>query len=238
MVEAILRTPQREGRGATARPFASQYPQAATAPSHAAQDTRKATALPDAWTQQREVPTDIPPVTQGPWGASSAWLSTEQHARGASTASPPAHLLSLHRRSLTPVLILGGASQDRSQLARAFHRESPRHAGAFVRVDCARDEPAFTAALQEYLLAAGATVGNPIYDSESGTLFLDSIASLAPRTQRLLFELVSRSPGGWAGRVIVGSPEGLDDEVAAGRFHGELFDCLDKLRVPLATAHA
>lgn len=169
---------------------------------------------------------------------STASPGTAQRARGASTASPSEQLLSIHRRSLTPVLILGGGAADRAQLARAFHRESPHHAGAFVRVDCMGEESDFAAALQDYLLAGDSAAGNVVHEAEAGTLFLDSVDSLAPRTQRLLLELVSRAPGAWNGRVIVGSLVDLAPEVASGRFLGELLDCLDKLRVQLEPARA
>jgi len=135
------------------------------------------------------------------------------------------------------VLVLGGSPDDRTQLARAFHRDSPNHAGAFVRIDCGRDEPLLAAALQDFLSAAGAPAGNPVLEATGGTLFLDSIASLAPRSQRLLLELVSLTPGGaadpWDGRLIVGNRDDLAPDIAAGRFLAALYDCLDKLRVQL-----
>jgi len=264
--------------GANALPLAPQCPLATVAPSRAEQNPRKATARPGAaqdpreaparpltewtapeataplmaWSQYREVPTDIPPVRQEPRRASTAWLSAGQHprgmstassgaaqrARGAPTASPSEQLLSIHRRSLTPVLILGGGAADRAQLARAFHRESPHRAGAFVRVDCIGEQAGFAAALQDYLLAGESATGNVVHETEAGTLFLDSVACLAPHTQRLLLELVSRSPGAWNGRVIVGSLVDLASEVDSGHFLGELFDCLDKLRVQLEPAPA
>ena len=138
------------------------------------------------------------------------------------------------------MLVLGGSAEDRTQLARSLHRESANHAGAFVRLDSDRDEATLAVALQEFLSAAGATNGNPILQAAGGTLFIDSIASLSPHTQRLLLELVSRTDGTAAGlcrwRLVTGTGTDLSPDVEAGRFLTALYDCLDKLRIQLEKA--
>lgn len=163
-----------------------------------------------------------------------------QQARGAITAWPPSHRLEALGHSLTSVLVLGGSAEDRTQLARSLHRESANHAGAFVRLDSDRDEATLAVALQEFLSAAGATNGNPILQAAGGTLFIDSIASLTPHTQRLLLELVSRTDGTAAGlcrwRLVTGTGTDLSPDVEAGRFLTALYDCLDKLRIQLEKA--
>jgi DNA-binding NtrC family response regulator len=140
------------------------------------------------------------------------------------------------------VLILGGSPEDRTQLARALHRQSPHHAGAFVRVEAGRDETVLSMALQEFLSAAGAANENPIRQAAGGTLFVDAIGSLSPGTQRLMLELVSRTEGTAAGlcrwRLVTGNDADLATEVEAGRFLAPLFDCLDKLRIQLEKASA
>ena len=140
------------------------------------------------------------------------------------------------------MLVLGGSAGDRLQLARAFHRESRHHAGRFVHLHCGRDAASLSAALHDFLSAPGAPVGNPIRDSDGGTLFLDSIAALPPAGQRLLLELALRTPetpgGSWRGQLVVGNDGDLDAEVEGGRFLAGLYDCLDKLRIELEAARA
>src|SRR5262249_24712046 len=146
-------------------------------------------------------------------------------------------LLRLNRRSLTHVMILGGSREDRLQLARAFHRESPNRLGPFVRLDCRHDEARITAHLEELLWARGPREGSPSHSSARGTPFLDSIASLPRPGQRLLLELASHAADADAEpqlvRVILGNRDDLASEVASGRFLDALLDCLDKLRVHL-----
>ena len=242
VAKAHLNPLQREGRGAAAQPNALNNPHASTARTRAEQDTREATARPFVWQDPQEASTAWPLAARQARRASTASPSVRQQARGASTAWPPAHHLELHRHSLTSVLILGGSPEDRSQLARALHRESPNHTGAFVRVESKRDEALLSMALQEFLSAAGATDANPIRRAAGGTLFIDSIASLSLHSQRLLLELVSRTEGTAAGlcrwRLVTGNRGDLSPEVEAGRFLAALYDCLDKLRVQLDKASA
>lgn len=140
------------------------------------------------------------------------------------------------------MLILGGSAEDRTQLARALHRQSPNHAGAFVQVEADRNEPMLSMALQEFLSAAGAADENPIRQAAGGTLFIDSISGLSLSAQRLLLELISRTDGTAAGlcrwRLVTGNHADLATEVEAGRFLAPLFDCLDKLRIQLEKASA
>jgi DNA-binding NtrC family response regulator len=213
-----------------------------TARTHAEQNTLETTARPRAWQDPREASTARPLAAQQARRASTASPSVSQQARGANTAWPSARLFEHHRNVLTSVLILGGSPEDRAQLARAFHRESPHHAGAFVRFDCDRDEPRLFLALQEILSAAGAPDDNPIRRAVGGTLFLDPISSLSLATQRLLLELISRTDGTSAGlcrwRLMTGSQAELSPDVAAGSFLATLYDCLDKLRIQLGPVTA
>lgn len=221
---------------ATARPTA-QYPQAPTARAQAEQHTREATAPPLVWQDPRGASTAWPFAARQARRASTASPAVSQYARGATTARPPAQLLKLHRHSLTHVLIQGGSDNERLQLARAFHRESPNGAGAFVRVDCRESGPRLCEALQEFIAGTEPAGPNPVREAAGGTLFLDSIASLSPRGQRMLLELASPAAGSfagsWQGRLIVGSRSDLDDAVGSGRFMATLHDCLDKLRIQL-----
>jgi DNA-binding NtrC family response regulator len=145
------------------------------------------------------------------------------------------------RHTLTSVLILGGSPDDRTQLARSFHRESPNHAGAFVRVE-GSDEAPLAVALQDFLSAAGAPEHNPIRQAAGGTLFIDAISGLTVHTQRLLLELLTRTEGTAAGlcrwRLVTGDRTDPSAEVEEGRFLPALYDCLDKLRIELEPAPA
>jgi DNA-binding NtrC family response regulator len=241
--KALLGFPQREGRRAAARPDAQDEPHASIARTHAEQDTLETTARSRAWQDPGEASAARPlAARQQARRASTASPSATQQARGANTAWPSAHFFELHRNALTSVFILGGSPEDRAQLARAFHRESPHHAGAFVRFDCDRDEPRLVQALQEILSAAGASENNPIRRATGGTLFLDPIASLSLAAQRLLLELISRTEGTSAGlcrwRLVTGSREELAPDVAAGSFLASLYDGLDKLRIQLGPGPA
>jgi DNA-binding NtrC family response regulator len=145
------------------------------------------------------------------------------------------------------VLVMGGTAERREQVARSFHQESPLHVGAFVRVDCTRDEDRLRVALQEWTAAATPTAGsemNPYCAAEQGTLYLDPVEQLSPDTQELLLALAHRLHGGpvggddapCAGRLVTGNPTGLAEAVSAGRFMAALYDALDKVRVELETA--
>lgn len=237
MEKALLGPHQREGRGAAARPNAQNHPNVSTARTRREQDTRATTARPRAWKVPGEASTARPLAAQQARRAPTASPSASQQARGVITAWPSARHFELRRNVLTSVLILGGSPEGRAQLARALHRESPHHAGAFVRFDCDRDETRLFRALQEMLSAAGAPQDNPIRRAVGGTLFLDSVASLSAATQRPLLELISRVEGTSAGlcrwRLMSGSPAELSPDVAAGSFLATLYDCLDKLRIQL-----
>ena len=99
------------------------------------------------------------------------------------------------------------------------------------------DEARLATALHEFLSSAGALPGNPVFEANGGTLFLDSIGRLSQRTQRMLLELASRGPGtpagGWRGRLVIGNGDDLVAELESGRFLDTLYDCVDKLRIEL-----
>mgnify|MGYP001607020996 CR=1 FL=1 len=166
---------------------------------------------------------------------------------GGGSDLPPARLIRLHRHSLTNVLVVGGTAERREQVARSFHHESPLRAGAFVRVDCTREEDRLRAALQEWTAAATTAIGsdmNPFRPAEQGTLYLDPVEHLSPDTQRLLLALARRlhgeavgsADGPCAGRLVTGNPRGLSAAVSEGYFMAALYDALDKVRVELETA--
>lgn len=153
---------------------------------------------------------------------------------------PAAGTLRLHGESLTNVLIVGGSAERRDQVARAFHQESPLRTGAFVHVDCARDEAGLQQALQEWTSETAPPGPNPYRAAERGTLYVDPVERLSQDTQRLLLALAKQLQGqhgtrgrSCPGRLVAGNPNVLTDAIAAGRFMAALQDALDKVRVQL-----
>lgn len=153
----------------------------------------------------------------------------------------PSALVELHRHSLMNVLVLGGTSDGRSRVARAFHERSPLRAAPFVTVDSSRDESGLREALLDWLRFGARDGLNHLRASERGTLFLDRVEALSDGTQRLLLALGLASAhggvGNWCGRLIAGSETDLTHELRAGRFQPALFDVLDKVRVELSPDH-
>ena len=165
-------------------------------------------------------------------------------AGGGGGSLPPARLIGLHRHSLTNVLIVGGTAAQRTEVARAFHRESPLFGGSFVAVDCREDEERLRVALECWTEPSETSDPNPFAAAEHGTLYLDPVEHLSPDTQRLLLGLARRLHGETlgrrekpcAGRLVVGNPRGLAEAVSEGRFLPALQDALDKVRVELEVA--
>lgn len=85
------------------------------------------------------------------------------------------------------MLVLGGTAEMRMDVAQAFHRESRLRRGPFVCLDGARHEQELHRALETWL--SGPTAGpwsDPLHAAACGTLFLDGVDGLTPRTQSLL----------------------------------------------------
>jgi DNA-binding NtrC family response regulator len=146
-----------------------------------------------------------------------------------------------HRHSLSHALIVGGSAPLRERVARALHAESSHAIGPFVMLRCDADEPRLRLALDRWLTRTGrGSAVNPLWPAERGTLYLESVGSLAMETQAQLlnfaatdFALSSERGNPRAGRLVVGSDQDLWDLVAADRFLGRLADVLDKIRVEL-----
>jgi DNA-binding NtrC family response regulator len=155
-------------------------------------------------------------------------------------------LIQLHRNSLVSVLVVGGGSAQRRQLAFAFHAHSPARSGPFVAVDCRRDEPRLHQALQSWILELNPVPTGPLPGAGPGTLFLDHIGALSLPCQRLLLTFArgmsspdpSARDTSWVGRLAAGTPDDLGACVTRGTFSGDLFDFLDKVRVDLGPRHA
>ena len=112
------------------------------------------------------------------------------------------------------VVVTGEPGAGTSKVAEVIHLLSSaardpfvKRAGAALSVD----------ALQDAIAAAG-----------TGTLFIDEVGSLPIASQYFLAEALDTGIGP---RIVAGSTQDLDQEVAAKRFHGDLFYRLDLMRV-------
>lgn len=143
------------------------------------------------------------------------------------------------------VLLLGESGTGKERLARRLHDLSPRRAGPFV--------PTHLAALSEGLLESelfgherGAFTGaqerhvGRFEEASKGTLFLDEVAEIDPRTQvkllRVLQERVVERVGGRGAipvdvRVVAATHRDLDAAVRDGAFREDLLWRLDVVRI-------
>lgn len=120
-------------------------------------------------------------------------------------------------KSRAEVVVTGEPGAGTSKVAEVIHLLSTSARDPFVK----RAGAALSvAALADAIAAAG-----------TGTLFIDEVGSLPMESQ---FSLAEQVDSGISARIIAGSTRDLDGEVAAGRFHGDLFYRLDlmRLRIP------
>ena len=119
-------------------------------------------------------------------------------------------------RARATVLITGEAGTGTPKVAEVIHLLSPVSDGPLVKRGAgALDPPGLAEALAE---------------AEGGTLYLDEVGLLPPPAQARLAEALDAETQGMA-RVVAGSTRDLGEEVAAGRFSGDLYWRLDQVRV-------
>jgi len=117
-------------------------------------------------------------------------------------------------RAGAEVLITGEPGTGTPKIAEIIHLLSGAASRPFVKRPAAQ-------------LSADA-LADAFGEAEAGTLYLDEVTALAPPVQ---FALLEALEGGNAVRVLSGTSQDIEDDVAQGRFSTDLFYRLDLLRV-------
>lgn len=178
-----------------------------------------------------------------------AVLKYPDHPTGQSpAASRVRKLIAQVARFDTTVLILGESGTGKEGVARELHRLSGRASGPFVPVNCA----AIPAELMESELFGherGAFSGavsqrrGRFELAEGGTLFLDEVSEMSPQLQAKLLRVLQERTFERVGsgelrtadvRIVAATNRDLDEEVAAGRFRGDLYFRLNVFPVALS----
>ena len=143
------------------------------------------------------------------------------------------------------VLITGETGTGKDLVARAIHELSARHAGPFVKVNCAalprelleselfgHERGAFTGAHQLKL--------GKFQAADRGSIFLDEVGDLYPALQGKLMHVLQDGQFSRVGgrssitvdvRVLAATNQDLEEGVAAGRFREDLFYRLNVIQV-------
>lgn len=151
-------------------------------------------------------------------------------------------------RSSSTVLILGETGVGKELFAHAIHKESSRHRGPFVRVNCA--------AIPEALLEAelfgyeegsftGARKGGQVGKfelAEGGTIFLDEIGDMPFNMQAKLLRILQEREFERIGgkgvkqvnmRIVAATNADLDTLIRNGRFRSDLYYRLNVLTLSI-----
>jgi transcriptional regulator with PAS, ATPase and Fis domain len=138
-------------------------------------------------------------------------------------------------------LILGETGVGKEILAETIHRLSGRKEGAFVRVNCAAIAPALIES-ELFGYAKGAFTGATqeraglLESAAGGTVFLDEVGELPEPAQAKLLRVIETREVLRVGavrpivvdvRFVAATNRDLPNEVARGRFRGDLFFRLD-----------
>ena len=135
------------------------------------------------------------------------------------------------------ILVNGESGTGKEMLARAIHEQSPRKNKPLITVDCGAiaislmESELFGHVKGAFTGAQGTSPGR-ILEAEGGTLFLDEIGELPLDVQAKLLRFVQEkevTPVGGGKtrtvdvRIVAATNRDLAEEVAAGRFRGDLY---------------
>ena len=144
-----------------------------------------------------------------------------------------------------PVLIEGDSGSGKELVARAVHRQGPRHDRTFCAVNCAAiadelfEAELFGHARGAFTGATGERAGL-FEEADRGTLFLDEVSELSARAQAKLLRAIQEGEIRRVGenfarkvdvRLIAATNRSLSAEVAAGRFRRDLFYRVNVVRI-------
>ena len=147
-------------------------------------------------------------------------------------AADPAMLASVARAesaasSDATVLITGESGVGKTMMAAHLHRISPRCAGPIASLDCEGfAAPAWTD-------GSGAGIGG-LALADCGTLLLDEVGGMGPRTQAMLVRLLADRDLGRVPfdiRLVATTNRDLQHEVRLGRFSADLYFRLNVVTV-------
>ena len=153
----------------------------------------------------------------------------------------------VHRAATTsfPVLIEGDSGSGKELVARAVHRQGPRHDRTFCAVNCAAitdelfEAEVFGHARGAFTGASGERAGL-FEEADRGTLFLDEVSELSARAQAKLLRAIQEGEIRRVGenfarkidaRLVAATNRSLPAEVTAGRFRRDLLYRLDVVRI-------
>ena len=123
----------------------------------------------------------------------------------------------------SPILLAGESGTGKELVASAIHNRSSRHDQSFVTVNCA-------------------SVSDEWIEADGGTILLKEITETTPSFQEKLLRLlqtgeISQSDTDHVQkvnvRVLAASSRNVEQEVAAGRFCNDLFNCLSAVSIVL-----
>jgi two-component system, NtrC family, response regulator HydG len=178
----------------------------------------------------------VMPVPQGSAPVAAPRPAAPPHAFGDDQmvgASPGfnsvCHMVKRVASTQATVLFLGESGVGKEVFARTLHRISPRHAKAFVAVNCAAIPEALVEA-ELFGVEKGAYTGaqasrlGRFERADGGTLFLDEIGILSMSAQGKLLRVLQEGEVERVDvRVVAATNLDLRREVQAGRFREDLF---------------
>ncbi|HXI03684.1 MAG TPA: sigma-54 dependent transcriptional regulator, partial [Candidatus Saccharimonadales bacterium] len=138
--------------------------------------------------------------------------------------------------STATVLISGESGTGKELVARSLHRQSPRSTSSFIKVNCAAipedliESELFGHERGSFTGATSKQIGKFV-QADRGTIFLDEIGDMSPRTQAKVLRVLETGevePVGAAKvfvvnvRVIAATNKDLEAEIRQGRFREDL----------------